>query len=85
MLGNAIADAYAAAGAERCFAAEGSVMQDMARRTFAAELTAAVKKVPAAGLLGATAAPRALRPGEGNDFGIIDDGDPKIKGPVSAL
>ena len=67
-LGDEIADAYAAAGTERCFAADGSVMQDMARRTFAAELTAADKNVPATGLLGATAAPRALLSGERDDF-----------------
>ena len=39
-MGGAVAEAYAVAGAERCFADDGTVTQDIACRTFAAELKA---------------------------------------------
>jgi hypothetical protein len=64
-LGDGIADAYAAAGGERCFADEGSATSDIARRTFAAELTAAGRQAQLTPLLAANAAGRALRSGNG--------------------
>lgn len=52
-LGDAIATAYGAAGAERCFANDESITQDIARRTFSTELVAAQKLNPSRPLLGA--------------------------------
>lgn len=52
-LGDAVADAYAAAGAERCFAEDESVTQDIARRAFGKELDAAQKLAPTRPLLAA--------------------------------
>lgn len=49
--GDGVATAYAAAGAERCFADDDSVTQDIARRAFATELSAAQKKQPSSLLL----------------------------------
>lgn len=59
-LGDGIAQAYAAAGADRCFADDGSVTQDIARRTFATELTATQRRAPGLPLLPAPIAPRRL-------------------------
>lgn len=65
-MGSAVAEAYAAAGAERCFADDGSFAQDSARRTFAAELKPTqagdeVRRLPAA-----TPSRRALGAGNGD-------------------
>jgi len=43
-MGEAVAQAYAAAGAERCFADDDSITQDIARRSFASELGHAQKQ-----------------------------------------
>jgi hypothetical protein len=64
-MGDAVAEAYAAAGGERCFAADGSVAQDMARRTFAAELKATQSRSEVTPLLVANAAQRTLASGNG--------------------
>lgn len=62
-LGEPIAAAYAAAGAERCFADDGSVTQDIARRAFAEEMRAAQLRLPNVPLL-AAATRRALGAGQ---------------------
>ncbi|CAN5406423.1 hypothetical protein BH09GEM1_BH09GEM1_45230 [soil metagenome] len=64
VLGDIVADAYAAAGAERCFADDGSVTQHIARRTFAGELAATQRLAPSTPFLGAPAALHALGSGD---------------------
>lgn len=66
-LGPAIADAYAAAGGDQCFAVATSdgatVTRDIARRAFAAELTTAQRREPSRPLLPPPApAPLLLEP-----------------------
>lgn len=62
-LGDAIASAYAAAGAERCFADDDSTTQSIARRAFGVELAAAQKLHPNRPLLCAPTTPPLLAAG----------------------
>jgi hypothetical protein len=59
-LGDAVASAYAAAGAERCFADDDTITQDIARRAFATELGDTQRRDPTRPLLVAPTAQRKL-------------------------